>query len=99
MVKLAPHIKKIPCGVLGLNPHAGDFGVLGDEEEHIQKAIDFANKSLKKEIFIGPMIPDTAFIHKHLRYYVAMYHDQGLIPLKTLYFEEKIGRASCRERV
>lgn len=90
LVKLAPHIKKIPCGVLGLNPHAGDFGVLGDEEEHIQRAIDFANKSLKKEIFIGPMIPDTAFIHKHLRYYVAMYHDQGLIPLKTLYFEESI---------
>ena len=33
---------------------------------------------------------DCAFIGKHLKYYVAMYHDQGLIPLKTLYFKESI---------
>ena len=46
--------------------------------------------NFKKQIFIGPLVPDTAFIGKHLKYYVAMYHDQGLIPLKTLYFKESI---------
>lgn len=90
LLQLAPHITKIPCGVLGLNPHAGDFGVLGNEEITIKEAILEANTRLKKEIFIGPLVPDTAFIGKHLRYYVAMYHDQGLIPLKTLYFKESI---------
>ncbi|MCI5969495.1 4-hydroxythreonine-4-phosphate dehydrogenase [Helicobacter sp.] len=90
LLNLAPHILKTPCGVLGLNPHAGDFGVLGDEDVVIKEAIKLANASLGKEVFIGPLVPDTAFIGKHLRYYVAMYHDQGLIPLKTLYFKESI---------
>ena len=90
LLTLAPHIHKTPCGVLGLNPHAGDFGVLGNEEKMIKNAIDYANSNFKKQIFIGPLVPDTAFIGKHLKYYVAMYHDQGLIPLKTLYFKESI---------
>lgn len=90
LLNLAPHILKTPCGVLGLNPHAGDFGVLGDEENAIKEAISLVNASLKKEVYKGPLVPDTAFIGKHLRYYVAMYHDQGLIPLKTLYFKESI---------
>lgn len=90
LLSLAPHITKAPCGVLGLNPHAGDFGVLGDEEEAITQAIKEANDALKQRLFVGPLVPDTAFVGKHLRYYVAMYHDQGLIPLKTLYFKESI---------
>lgn len=90
LLTLAPHITKAPCGVLGLNPHAGDFGVLGNEETIITQAIRKANMQLKKELFIGPLVPDTAFVGKHLRYYVAMYHDQGLIPLKTLYFKQSI---------
>ena len=90
LLSFAPHVLKTPCGVLGLNPHAGDFGVLGDEEYAIKEAIYLANISLGKEVFIGPLVSDTAFIGKHLRYYVAMYHDQGLIPLKTLYFKDSI---------
>ena len=90
LLKLAPNITKMPCGVLGLNPHAGDLGVLGNEENEIKQAICCVNEQLGKEIFIGPLVPDTAFIGKHLKYYVAMYHDQGLIPLKTLYFKESI---------
>lgn len=85
--------KEQKIAVLGLNPHAGDGGVLGDEEEIIKKAIDFANKTLKKDIFDGPLVPDTAFIkHNREKYrlFVAMYHDQGLIPLKTLFFDESI---------
>lgn len=90
LLDFAPFITKAPCGVLGLNPHAGDFGVLGNEEEAINAAIKNANAVLGKEVYRGALVPDTAFVGKHLRYYVAMYHDQGLIPLKTLYFKESI---------
>lgn len=90
LLDFAPHISKKPCGVLGLNPHAGDFGVLGEEDFLIKEAIGKANKALGEEVFIGPLVPDVAFIGRKYRYYVAMYHDQGLIPLKTLYFKESI---------
>lgn len=79
--------------VLGLNPHASDNGVLGDEEVEIFKAIKSANKLLDKEIFKGPVVPDTAFSkanRKTCKYFVCMYHDQGLAPLKALYFDESI---------
>ncbi len=82
-----------PIGVLALNPHAGDGGVLGDEEKKIRKAIERANETLKQEIFHGPLVPDIAFtpnMRKKYTYFVAMYHDQGLSPLKTLYFDESI---------
>ncbi len=86
-------VKNDNIGVLGLNPHASDNGVLGDEEVEIFKAIRNANKLLGKEIFKGPMVPDTAFSpnsRKNYTYFVAMYHDQGLAPLKALYFDESI---------
>ncbi|NPA60049.1 MAG: 4-hydroxythreonine-4-phosphate dehydrogenase, partial [Epsilonproteobacteria bacterium] len=79
--------------VLGLNPHAGDNGVLGDEEIEIQKAIKKANKTIKKDIFDGAIVPDIAFtpsFRKNYNYFVAMYHDQGLAPLKALYFDESV---------
>ena len=79
--------------VLGLNPHASDNGVLGDEEVEIFKAIKKANKHLEKNIFKGPLVPDTAFSpvsRKNYKYFVAMYHDQGLAPLKALYFDQSI---------
>lgn len=80
-------------GVLGLNPHAGDDGVLGDEERIIQKAIDNAHREIGKEIFSAPLVPDVAFTPKvraNYTHYIAMYHDQGLAPLKALYFDEGI---------
>lgn len=79
--------------VLGLNPHAGENGVLGDEEVKIVKAIAKANEILGKKIFKGPLVPDTAFaphMREKYQYFVAMYHDQGLAPLKSLYFDESI---------
>ncbi|XPV67663.1 MAG: 4-hydroxythreonine-4-phosphate dehydrogenase [Halarcobacter sp.] len=79
--------------VLGLNPHASDNGVLGDEEIEIFKALKKANKTLNKDIFKGPVVPDTAFSpisRKNYKYFVAMYHDQGLAPLKALYFDQSI---------
>jgi 4-hydroxythreonine-4-phosphate dehydrogenase len=94
-----------PVAVLGLNPHAGDGGVLGDEERIIERAIQQANQSLSTQhetrtaehgtrpTFTGPIVPDIAFTPRKREtysYYVAMYHDQGLAPLKALYFDEGI---------
>jgi len=91
---------KQTVAVLGLNPHAGDDGVLGDEENIITKAIKNANEQLSFNIqhstfniFEGPLVPDVAFtpnVRKNYRHYIAMYHDQGLAPLKALYFDEGI---------
>ena len=78
--------------VLGLNPHAGEEGLFGDEEARIiQPAIDEA----RREGFTvrGPVPPDTAFlpaIRKETDGYICMYHDQGLIPLKTLAFDTAV---------
>jgi len=80
-------------GVLGLNPHAGDDGVLGDEEKYIVEARAIAHKKIGREVFTLPLVPDVAFTpnsRKNYRYFVAMYHDQGLAPLKALYFDEGI---------
>jgi 4-hydroxythreonine-4-phosphate dehydrogenase len=85
--------KPSKVAVLGLNPHAGDSGVLGDEEIIINKAIKKINKSLGKDIFEGAKVPDIIFSktsRQYYKYFIAMYHDQGLIPLKALYFEESI---------
>lgn len=75
-------------GVCGLNPHAGEGGLFGGEErEEIIPAIE---KVRKEGISVdGPFAPDT-FFHRLLDndfdIALAMYHDQGLIPLKTLEF-------------
>ena len=93
LINISSYIKSDKVAVLGLNPHAGDNGVMGSEDKEIEKAIKKANKTLKKDIFRGPLVPDTAFSPKNRKeynYFVCMYHDQGLIPLKTLYFDESI---------
>ncbi|SFV67942.1 4-hydroxythreonine-4-phosphate dehydrogenase [hydrothermal vent metagenome] len=79
--------------LLGLNPHAGDNGVLGDEEKSIIEATKIAHTIINKEVYTQPIVPDIAFTpnsRKNYRYFVAMYHDQGLAPLKALYFDEGI---------
>ena len=84
---------KEKIAVLALNPHAGDNGVLGNEEKAITKAIKELNKTLNKEQFVGPIVPDIAFtpnFRKDFKYFVAMYHDQGLAPLKAIYFKDSI---------
>ena len=83
----------VQVAVLGLNPHAGDNGVLGNEEREIEKAITHVNKTIGKELFHGAIVPDIAFtpsFRENFNYYVAMYHDQGLAPLKALYFDESV---------
>lgn len=93
LINLQKEISAKKIAVLGLNPHAGDGGVLGNEEVEIKKAIEEANSMLGKKVFYGPMVPDIAFspkVRESFKYFVAMYHDQGLAPLKALYFEESI---------
>lgn len=86
-------LEKEQIAVLGLNPHAGDNGVLGSEEREIESAIKEVNSEIGYERYIGCLVPDVAFTpdtRKNFKYYVAMYHDQGLAPLKALYFDESI---------
>lgn len=79
-------------GVLGLNPHAGEGGLFGDEERVIiAPAIKSARKSGIEAI--GPVVPDTAFIRAvkgEFDLLVCMYHDQGLGPLKLRHFDDGI---------
>jgi len=92
-LEFSKNITNEKVAVLGLNPHAGDDGVLGNEELKITKAIKKANQILNKDIFQGVVVPDIAFtpnFRKDYKYFIAMYHDQGLAPLKALYFEEGI---------
>lgn len=89
--KLLPgNIRKKPIGVLGLNPHAGEDGIIGNEEiALISKTILQASK--RKIPAVGPLVPDAAFLKGNWRkysVYLAMYHDQGLIPFKTIHGQE-----------
>ena len=78
--------------VCGLNPHAGEGGEFGDEESRV---IDPAVKQARVDGLkvVGPLSGDTVFHHALLGEYdavVAMYHDQGLAPLKTVAFDTGI---------
>lgn len=76
--------------VAGLNPHAGENGRFGDEEERIiAPAIDRLNQTFPG-VFSGPHVPDAVFrqaAEGEFDAVLAMYHDQGLIPLKLLDFD------------
>ena len=85
-------IDRPKIAVLSLNPHAGDEGLLGTEEEEIIKP---AIKSLKHsgELAFGPYSPDGFFASPLMSKFdavLAMYHDQGLIPFKALSFESGV---------
>lgn len=79
--------------VCGLNPHAGENGLFShaEEEEIIAPAI--AAAAVEGIRIIGPVPPDTAFtpaMRAKTDVYVCMYHDQGLIPLKAIAFDEGV---------
>ena len=83
----------ITIGVLALNPHGGENGLFGQNEENkfIKPAIEKAKSDGIRAL--GPLVPDTAFVESNLQSidaFVCMYHDQGLIPLKTLAFNSAI---------
>jgi 4-hydroxythreonine-4-phosphate dehydrogenase len=78
--------------IAGLNPHASEGGLFGDEEEvHIRPAVEAAQAEGMN--VVGPIPPDTIFFRMKEGQYdavVAMYHDQGHIPVKVLAFEEGV---------
>jgi 4-hydroxythreonine-4-phosphate dehydrogenase len=84
-------IDKPRIAVLGLNPHAGDEGLIGSEEEDIIKP---AIKDAKHNMLVyGPYSADAFFARNQQQKFdavLAMYHDQGLIPFKSLAYGEGI---------
>ena len=85
-------IRKPRIALLGLNPHAGDGGLIGNEEQEIiMPAIKAAQQ--KGLLVYGPYPADGFFAssaYKQFDAVLAMYHDQGLIPFKTLNFEDGV---------
>jgi 4-hydroxythreonine-4-phosphate dehydrogenase len=86
-------LKKPRIAVCGLNPHAGEAGMFGDEDKNI---VEPAVKKARKAGIdaVGPLPPDTVFYRaakkKEFDCVVAMYHDQGLGPLKLLHFDDGV---------
>lgn len=86
------NIQRPKIAILGLNPHSGDNGVIGEEEQNV---IIPTIKELSEEGFIiyGPFSADAFFgneQHKAFDAVIACYHDQGLVPFKTLSFGKGI---------
>jgi 4-hydroxythreonine-4-phosphate dehydrogenase len=81
-------INKPKIAVLALNPHAGDNGVIGKEDDELVKPV--IKKMFEKGTLVfGPFAADGFFGSSQYQKYdavVAIYHDQGLIPFKTLSF-------------
>ena len=81
-------IQKPKIAVLGINPHSGDNGVIGKEDEEILKpTLNEIRES--GELVFGPYSADSFFGSKNYKNFdavIASYHDQGLIPFKTLSF-------------
>jgi 4-hydroxythreonine-4-phosphate dehydrogenase len=79
------HGKRPRIAIAGVNPHAGEGGRFGDEEEIIRRAVGRVG-----ELDIsGPYPADTVFRGQY-DVVLAMYHDQALIPIKTMAFEESV---------
>lgn len=82
--------KRRPIAVLGLNPHAGEGGIIGDDELNLHNEV-IGSYQKKKQPVVGPLTPDTAFFKETFEQYsvyVASYHDQGLIPFKSIHGHE-----------
>jgi 4-hydroxythreonine-4-phosphate dehydrogenase len=85
---VSPHI-----AVCGLNPHAGENGAFGSEEKTVIAPAVAALNETGLAAFTGPYVPDAIFRNVAQGKFdavLAMYHDQGLIPLKLLDFDEAV---------
>ena len=85
-------IRKPRIAVLGLNPHAGESGLLGSEENDIIEPL-IKEMRAKGQLVYGPYPADGFFAAQSYRKYdavLAMYHDQGLTPFKTIAFNDGV---------
>lgn len=79
---LKPALRNKPLGLLALNPHASENGLIGSEET---KQLGPVLKSFSSKEVQGPLCPDSAFLKSQWNrysFFIALYHDQGLIPFK-----------------
>lgn len=89
-ILLPKPVQKKPIALLGLNPHSGEEGLIGFEEQNIHLPV---MKRMNEGGFdiVGPLVPDAAFFKENwskYSVYVANYHDQGLIPFKMIHGQE-----------
>ena len=90
-------VRKPKIAVIGLNPHAGENGVLGDEEEKIIIPAIQKSKEFDNILAFGPYPADSFFTPNNLSKFdviLSMYHDQGLTPFKTLSFFDGVNYTS-----
>ncbi|MBK9324679.1 MAG: 4-hydroxythreonine-4-phosphate dehydrogenase PdxA [Bdellovibrionaceae bacterium] len=84
---LAPKLRQKPIALVGINPHAGEAGLIGREE--LQLFPQLIQQAQKKNIRVSPPLsPDSAFQKEQwnqFSVYLTMYHDQGLIPFKMIH--------------
>jgi 4-hydroxythreonine-4-phosphate dehydrogenase len=83
-------LQRYPIGFVGLNPHAGEHGLIGKEENSVinEALLWAASEKIKIE---GPLVPDAAFFPENWRRYscyLTCYHDQGLIPFKMIHGQD-----------
>ncbi|UZO81678.1 4-hydroxythreonine-4-phosphate dehydrogenase PdxA [Aquimarina sp. ERC-38] len=94
-------IRKPKIAVLGVNPHSGDNGVIGNEDEDVLKpTIKELNE--KGTLVYGPYAADSFFgsdTYKSFDAIIASYHDQGLIPFKTLSFGKGVNYTAGLNRI
>jgi 4-hydroxythreonine-4-phosphate dehydrogenase len=82
--------QKRPIAWLGLNPHAGENGLIGSEEQRLASGLATWAEHAGIPL-VGPLVPDAAFLQSNwLKYsvYVTLYHDQGLIPFKMIHGQD-----------
>lgn len=94
-------ISKPKIAVLGINPHTGDNGVIGDEDDTILRPALDNIRSNGKMVF-GPYAADSFFgsgNYKNFDAIIASYHDQGLIPFKTLAFGKGVNFTAGLDRI
>ena len=85
-------IRKPKIAILGINPHIGDGGVIGTEDDDVLKPTLIEIRKTGKLVF-GPYSADSFFgsnTYKNFDAIIAAYHDQGLIPFKTLSFGQGV---------
>lgn len=94
-------IRKPKIAVLGINPHTGDNGVIGNEDDTIMRPTLKEIRESGKLVY-GPYAADSFFgsnTYKNFDAIVASYHDQGLIPFKTLSFGQGVNFTAGLNRV
>ncbi len=78
--------RSLPIALVGINPHAGEDGLIGSEEGWMRGLVEDARaRGLR---VVGPLVPDAAFLPKNwplFSTYISLYHDQGLIPFKMVH--------------